>query len=104
MVAESLDPVVVGALIHLRDCNTVPPMNQNDIKEVGLTFRRLVKSGIDYNPDLIKVWLRKNGWINAWVNKVSDIADYEQITANERDILEGAINRWREIGLTADNE
>ena len=104
MVAESLDPVVVGALIQLRDCNTVPPMHQSDIKQVGLTFRRLVKSGIDYHPDLIKVWLRKDGWIEECVNEVSDIAYYEQITANERDYLERAINGWREGGLTAGNE
>ena len=104
MTAESLDPVVVGALIRLRDCNTVPPMHQTDIKKVGLTFRRLVKSGIDYHPDLVTEWLQNDGWMEAWVKKVSDIADYEQITAKERDYLERTIGNWREIGLNADNE
>lgn len=98
MVAVSLDPAVVGALISLRDYDTVPPMHPSDIKRVGLTFRRLVKSGIDYHPDLIKAWLQNDGWLDAWVEKVSDIADYEQITANEPDYCERAIDGWREKG------
>lgn len=79
-------------------------MHQSDIAQVGRTFRRLVKSGINYHPDLVKEWLQNDGWIDAWVKKVSDIAYYEQIMANERNMREGAIDRWREIGLNSDNE
>ena len=104
MVAEALDPVVVGALISLRECNTVPPMHPDDIEKVGLTFRRLVKSEIEYDPDLIREWLRSNGWMEAWVNKIGDIADYEQITANEEDYLPSVIDYWRKSGSNAENE
>lgn len=104
MATSSLDPVVVGALISLRGCNVVPPMHPSDRKQVGLTFRCLVKSGIDYHPDLIKEWLLNDGWTEKLAIKVSDISNYEKTTANQRDYPQSEIDRWREIGLTAVND
>lgn len=104
MASSSLDPVVVGALISIREHKTIPPMNRGDLKRVGLTFRRLVRSGINYHPDVIRDLLLNDGWTEKMAIKVSDIANYEQITANEQDYPRATINRWRETGLKASNE
>ena len=79
-------------------------MHPLDVRKVGQTFRRLAKSGIEYNPELVKEWLKNDGWMDAWVNKVSDIAYYEQIMGNTQDFLEDAIDNWRREGSKADIE
>ena len=98
-----LDPVVVGALVVLREFKNdfSHPM---DLRQVGLTFRRLVKSGINYHEDPIRHWLMKDGWTEEWADKVADVATYERWLADEKDLLESVIDQWRKIGLSADNE
>lgn len=101
MATSSLKPAVVGALISIRANFTAPPMHPHDLKTIGLTFRRLVKSGINYHPDPVKDWLLNEGYPEEVALRVSDIAYYEQITANEGDYLASVIDTWREKGLNA---
>lgn len=103
METASLDPVVVGALISLRQFRN-DVSHPNDLPRVGLTFRRLVKSGIEYDPNDIQNWLLQDGWTREEAYRVIDLADYEKYVANREDLNESVIESWRERGKAATNE
>lgn len=103
MEAASLDPVVVGALISLRRFkNNVS--HPNDLPMVGLTFRRLVESCVEYDPNDIQEWLLNDGWTKEEAYRVIDLADYEMLSVSRTEPPESAISHWRDAGLAFINE
>ena len=102
MEAVSLDPVVVGALISLRHFKN-HVSHPNDLTMVGLTFRRLVKSGVEYDPNDIQKWLLQDGWTKEEAYRVIDLADYEKYVANRDDLNQSVIESWRASGEAATN-
>ena len=73
-------------------------LHQGDRKDIVRTFRRLVKSGIEYQPDLIHKWLLDDGWLDEPALEAKRIAEYEQEYAMLPDYLERAIDGWRDKG------
>ncbi|MCY4538720.1 MAG: hypothetical protein OXE52_10875 [Chloroflexi bacterium] len=73
-------------------------MHPNDRRRIVLTFRRLIKSGVEYNPEHVHEWLLNDGWSEAPAMEAKQIAEYEQDFAMVEDFLESAIDHWRDIG------
>lgn len=94
---KNTDPAVIGALISLREFNTVPSTHPSDRDEIVLTFRRLTKSGVHYNPDIVQKWLLCNGWMKENALNARKIAEYEKQHATLRDHPESAVDAWRKI-------
>lgn len=94
---ENTDPAVLGALISLRAVNR-SMLHPHDRRDIVLTFRRLVKSGVEYNPERIYKWLLNDGWLEDPASEARRIAKYEKDYATLKDYLETAIDYWRDKG------
>ena len=63
-----------------------------DHRHIALTFRRLVKSGIEYNPEHIHEWLEQPAL------HAKRIAEYEKDIATVKDYPASVIDDWRNKG------